>query len=497
MPIFRSLSIVMAILLNAIAPTLAYAATYLQGAEVNAYMLVQDAYVAVTYYDSNGEQKLAKGWINAVSGTSFTIRIGALLGKKTIAYDKVLSVIMSDESTESAKQMNEVNRFIRNVKAREIERAKKESKAEDHVIQWLDPINTKAPANNGGANTNGNVAYTVIAGVKKYVGKNARQVIVAKGRYVGVTFLGEYGKTETVEGYVRAIDETELTIYQGGLRKGIARESIEVLMVCDHSRQLQVARRILARGEQSPEKNQSVFPSAVIGEVERYVGEGARKVIIAKGRYVYVTYRRDNGNSTIAEGFVHAMDETVLMIYRDGLRKRVLRERIGVLLVCDYPNQLGKEPPGTGTQLLGGLIGSAAGTVASLLVMAPLLPEDYCLISISDEDMKCGDYDNLDILVPLGIIGGYIVGASIGVSAFDPYDQFGHTLIGGLGGFVAGLGITFSAPTELWPAVLIGPIAGAVISSRISRRWPGSHRFSVGVAPNREGNLSAVATLRF
>lgn len=38
MPIFRSLSIVMvgAILLNAIAPALVYAATYLQGAQVNA-----------------------------------------------------------------------------------------------------------------------------------------------------------------------------------------------------------------------------------------------------------------------------------------------------------------------------------------------------------------------------------------------------------------------------------------------------------------------------
>ena len=487
---------VVAILLNMLAPTLAHAAIDL--AEINANTLVRDAYVAVTYYDSNGKQKLAKGWIDVIGETSFTIREGRFRDKKTIAYDKVVSVVMSEESTAPVKQMNEVNRFIRNMRAREIERAKKESKAEDHVIQRLDPINTKASANNGGANTNGNVAYTVIAGVKKYVGENARRVIVAKGRYVEVAFLREYSKIETVEGYVRAIDEIELTIYQGGLRKRIARERIEVLMVCEHSRQLQVARRILARGEQSPEKNRSVFPSAVIGEVERYVGEGARKVIIAKGRYVYVTYLRDNGNSTIAEGFVQAMDETVLTIYSDGIRKRVLRERIGVLLVCDYPNQLGKEPPGIGTQLLGGLIGSAAGTVVSVLVMRPFMPEDFCLITISDENNVCGDdYDSLGILVALSIIGGYIVGASIGVSASDPYDQFGDTLIGGLGGFGIGLGMTLSAPTELWPAVFIGPIAGAVIASRTSRRWPGSHRFSVGVAPNREGNLSAVVTLRF
>ena len=115
MPIFRSLSIVMvvAILLNAMAPTLAYAATYLQGPEVNADMLVQDAYVVVTYYDSKNKQKSEKGWIDAIDETTFRIRSGALFGKKTIAYDKVVSVIMSDETDKSVKQINEVDRFMR------------------------------------------------------------------------------------------------------------------------------------------------------------------------------------------------------------------------------------------------------------------------------------------------------------------------------------------------------------------------------------------------
>ena len=123
MPIFRSLSIVMvgAILLNAIAPALVYAATYLQGMEVNANTLVQDAYVQVTYYDSNGEQKLKKGWVYAIDETTFKIRSRALFGKEIIAYDRVLSVIMSCESTTPIKQINEVDRFIRK---REIEQAK-------------------------------------------------------------------------------------------------------------------------------------------------------------------------------------------------------------------------------------------------------------------------------------------------------------------------------------------------------------------------------------
>ena len=123
------------LLLNAITPTLALAATYLQGAEVNANTLVRDAYVQVTYYDSNAEQKLAKGWIDTMGETSFTIREGGFKGKKTIAYDKVVSVIMSDESTVPAKQMNEVNRFIREMKNREIEQTKKEKEAKEEQIK--------------------------------------------------------------------------------------------------------------------------------------------------------------------------------------------------------------------------------------------------------------------------------------------------------------------------------------------------------------------------
>ena len=121
MPIFRSLSIVMvvAILLNAIAPSLAYAATYLQGTEVNANTLVRDAYVAVTYYDSKGKQELEKGWIYAIDKTTFQIRSRALFGKKTIVYNKVLSVIMSEKATTRGKQINEVDRFIREMEKRE------------------------------------------------------------------------------------------------------------------------------------------------------------------------------------------------------------------------------------------------------------------------------------------------------------------------------------------------------------------------------------------
>ena len=108
-----------ALLLNPMAPTLAYAAIYLQGAEVNANTLIQDAYVAVTYYDSKNKQKLDKGWIDVIDETTFQIRSRALFGKKTIAYDKVMSVIMSERETLRGKQINEVERFIREMEKRE------------------------------------------------------------------------------------------------------------------------------------------------------------------------------------------------------------------------------------------------------------------------------------------------------------------------------------------------------------------------------------------
>ena len=103
-----------ALVLNAMVPKLAHAATQRHGDQVNADALVRDAYIAITYYDHNDEKRMARGWIDAVGETSFTIRSGGLKGKTTIAYAKILSIIMSTESSVPAKQMSEVDRFIRN-----------------------------------------------------------------------------------------------------------------------------------------------------------------------------------------------------------------------------------------------------------------------------------------------------------------------------------------------------------------------------------------------
>ena len=243
------------------------------------------------------------------------------------------------------------------------------------------------------------------------------------------------------------------------------------------------------------------------GDVESYEGEEARKVIVAKDRYVRVTYRKEDGKTETAEGFVRAMDETELTIYRGGLRKRILRARIEVLLVYDHLRQLQRvedsfiEQSSSNNRvakklsfgtLSGGLLGFLGGAI----------------VFIRAED--CG-YDDtgcsFGTLYSALFVGGisYTVGVPIGVSIADPYDSFGKTLMGSLmgaaaSGVISALAASSSSEyiVEGMIASILGlPLAGAVMMSERSRDSFGSRSFSVGLAPDREGNLSAVATLRF
>ena len=73
--------------------------------------------------------------------------------------------------------------------------------------------------------------------------------------------------------------------------------------------------------------------------IESYLGERARQVIIARGRYVRVTYRKDNGESETVEGFVQAMDATELTIYRASWRKKIPKDRISALMILNHLSQ--------------------------------------------------------------------------------------------------------------------------------------------------------------
>ena len=221
MPIFRPLSIVMvgAILLNAIAPALAYAATYLQGAEVNADMLVQDAYVAVTYYDNKGKQKSEKGWIDAIDETTFEIRSRAIFGKETIAYDKVLSVIMSDESTTPVKQINEVDRFMQDMKKQEARALKTEHAA----IQRF-----------------GQEAVTIISRGQIDSSK------ITKGWYAHVVYTS-HGATGTATSRIADKDSSRIALKYGFDTCNINYDDIDTLVVDKQWRDIERYRKIGAK----------------------------------------------------------------------------------------------------------------------------------------------------------------------------------------------------------------------------------------------------------
>ncbi|MCY3872354.1 MAG: hypothetical protein OXG87_22650, partial [Gemmatimonadetes bacterium] len=92
---------------------------------------------------------------------------------------------------------------------------------------------------------------------------------------------------------------------------------------------------------------------------------------------------------------------------------------------------------------------------------------------------------------------GYVFGVPIGVSIveMDHLLDLILPILGSVTGAGVGWVITSSSP-RLWPSVLIGPLVGAVMMSELSNPL-NDRRFSVGLAPNSDGKLSAIATLWF
>ena len=216
-------------------------------------------------------------------------------------------------------------------------------------------------------------------------------------------------------------------------------------------------------------------------------------MIVPKGRYVEVTWRGEYGKAETVEGFVREMDETELTVYQGGLRRRIPVDRIDILMVSDNATQLQqarsyrqgdyipdkREWRVSKKLVFGGLTGVGIG---------------YLMLKVSEEDCTFaprGSWCGLGTAALGGI--GYFVGVGFGVSMADPYDRIGYTMVGSLLGTILGLGMKSVS------LFYISPVIGAIIMSEISRKSPEVkvRRFSIGLAPDRDGNLSAVATLRF
>ena len=250
--------VVVTLLLNAIAPALAYAATYLQGAEVNADTLIQDAYVVVTYYDSKNKQKLEKGWIDAIDEAKFRIRSGALFGKKTIAYDKVLSVIMGGEATPRGKQINEVNRFIREMEKREAGAKETEQAA---AIQRL---NQK----------------TVTVMPRGQIAPSE----VTEGWYAYMVYTSQ-GATEKATSQIADKDASHIALKYGADTHNIAYNDIDTLIVAKHLREIESYRET---GAKYNARVRVYAPSIQKGQVVgRLIKMMQDTLVIQKGRRFY------------------------------------------------------------------------------------------------------------------------------------------------------------------------------------------------------------------
>ena len=131
----------------------------------------------------------------------------------------------------------------------------------------------------------------------------------------------------------------------------------------------------------------------------------------------------------------------------------------------------------------GTLTGILVGIGAGAAVLA--LDDTDCSDDFGNPNFACAREGRAVIL---GLFV-YPTGVAVGVHRVDPYDRFIPTLAGSVAGFLTG---------ALNPLlVLFGPPIFSTLASERWRKLPDSHRFSLGLAPDRRGRLSAIATLRF
>ncbi|MCY3868955.1 MAG: hypothetical protein OXG87_05310 [Gemmatimonadetes bacterium] len=210
---------------------------------------------------------------------------------------------------------------------------------------------------------------------------------------------------------------------------------------------------------------------------------------LVRDAYVHVTYSDRSGEQKVVKGWIDEIGDSTFTIGRRDIRNRTViayDNVISLVTVIAKPTPIVTPASGI-THLIGMMDPSrriAIKMAGGFVVGIPL----------ARLGSDTGDSYSKKAI---GLVAGYAIGVAVGVSMVDPYDQFASSFVGSFIGASAGMGLIPVDVGLAAKAVVIFPIIGAVIGSELSRRPPEASYFSVGLAPDREGNLLAVATLRF
>ena len=277
---------------------------------------------------------------------------------------------------------------------------------------------------------------------------------------------GAWTKLDTARGHIKAIDRRRLILglEPDGWSKWIALDRVQALILVGS----------LSLGAANRNSTQAA------GEIETAADRMDNDRVIEISRKELIQALADSGH---AERGFQAMPDTISVKKDDrgGTTRRIKNK------------------------LLLGIIGGNVFIVMGTLIGSGI---DYYYGTCrgwfpTNEQHSSDDRLCLDMGAFIGASTGWVLGIPIGVSMLEPNDRFIHTLGGSLGGLVTSGLLTIMSAGALWPSMIVAPIVGATLASEwsrhpeLSRKPLEPRRFSLGLASDRRGGLSAVATLRF
>ena len=317
------------------------------------------------------------------------------------------------------------------------------------------------------------------------------EVVYGKGKRDPVS--GEWEKLARVSGYIKAVDAESLTLAlkEGLGKKQIAFARIQKLLLAASSYEMARLKKMLSvRAESSG----MVLEAGEIDSSKVRVGAFA-EVVYGKGARDPVSGAWEKLDT--ASGYIKAVDAEGLTLGRGLWKEQITFARIQRLILAESSREMDRLRKTIDTRSLSaeGRIGLKLATGAAAAFGLGLLGgkrgENF------GED-NCGDEEGelcIEEEVAWGVLYGYLAGVSVGVSIVDPHDRFIASLGGSLIGFGVGVLLTVQQD-DLWPSLLICPVVGATAMSELTRKSPEARRLSVGLAPDPNGSVSAVATLR-